>query len=600
MNRADGTHRRSSPRPAIGWRPVLLAALGLVVAMVAACSRAEPGASPVAESRDASPVYKDAVKDKTVSADKDKVEVKDKDKTVTVDKDRTVVWGKDKVAFERPLAAPAPPPVAPKNEPDKGLSTESSARVVENPFLAAGRDPLSTFAVSVDTASYSNIRRFLLDDKSKPPVDAVRVAELVNYFTYAYPQPTEADPVSITLDLAMCPWDAAHHLARIGVQARKTDPADMPPRNFVFLVDTSGSMFEPLRLPLFQKGLNMLTDRLTARDRVAIVTYAGSAFVALPSTRGDQKERIHHAIDLLSAGGSTGGGAGIQTAYQVAQANFIQGGVNRVILGTDGDFNVGVTGEALIRLVESKRKDGVFLTVLGFGKNNLKDDEMEQLSYRGNGHYAYVDGENELRKVFVEQGAALQAVAKDVKMQVEFNPHRVGAYRLIGYENRLLRDQDFNDDAKQGGAMGAGHTVTALYEIVPAGLPLPVPGVDPLKYQKTAAPSGAADDGEWLTVKMRYKDPESDVSKVLSRALSGSTRKLADAPADFRFAAATVEFGQLLRGSEYKGDATYAAARALAKDSLGTPPDSRRAEFLLLIDAAERLSVRRGGEERKP
>jgi Ca-activated chloride channel homolog len=406
--------------------------------------------------------------------------------------------------------------------------------------------------------------------------------------------------VSITLDLAACPWNAAHHLARIGIQARKTDPADMPPRNFVFLVDTSGSMFEPLRLPLFQKGLNMLTDRLTARDRVAIVTYAGSSFTALPSTRGDQKERIHHAIDALSAAGSTNGGAGIQTAYQVAKANFIQGGVNRVILGTDGDFNVGVTGEELIRLVEAQRKSGVFLTVLGFGKGNLKDAEMEELSYRGNGHYAYVDGENELRKVFVEQGGALQAVAKDVKLQVEFNPRRVGAYRLIGYENRLLRDQDFNDDAKQGGAMGAGHTVTALYEIVPAGLPLPVPGVDPLKYQSTPVPTGAADNGDWLTVKMRYKDPESDASKELIRSLTGSPKKLTEAPADFRFAAATVEFGQLMRGSDYKGDATYAAVRALAKEALGSPPDGRRAEFLLMIDAAERLSVRRGDEERKP
>jgi Ca-activated chloride channel family protein len=489
---------------------------------------------------------------------------------------------KDKAALDK-----APPPPADR------FRTDSFDHIAENPFTAARTDPLSTFAASVDTASYGIVRRSLLQDHRLPPPDAVRTAELVNYFPYHYPPPDGEDAASLTVHLADCPWDAKHYLARIGVQGKVLDPDRLPPRNLVFLVDTSGSMNPPDRLPLYQFSLKQLVGRLTAHDRVALVAYAGRAGLVLPSTPGDQKETIARAIDRLSAGGSTNGGEGIELAYKIAAQNYIQGGLNRVILGTDGDFNVGVSSPGdLERLVEEKAKTGVFLTVLGFGMGNLKDSTMEKLAYYGNGHYAYIDSPAEARKVFVEQGAALAVIAKDVKLQVEFNPKRVGAYRLIGYENRLLRDQDFNDDAKRGGAIGAGHTVTALYEIVPAGQPLPVPGVDPLKYQKTE-PTEAGGD-EWLTVKMRYKEPDGETSKVVSRPLAGEPLRLADAPADFRFAAAVAAFGQLLRDSEYKGDVTYGAVRALAKDAPGDDAGGHRAEFLTLIDAADRLD-RRGG-----
>jgi Ca-activated chloride channel homolog len=484
----------------------------------------------------------------------------------------------------------APPDKATAGEKDRP-NTEAYAHLVDNPFLAADRHPLSTFAIDVDTASYSNVRRFLLQEKSLPPADAVRVEELVNYFPYDYPRPTDGRPVAFTLDLARCPWNARHHLVRIALAARTIAPDQMPPRNLVFLVDTSGSMSPENRLPLLKKSLKLLAQQLGKRDRVALVAYAGSAGLVLPSTPGDQKEKILAAIDALEAGGSTNGGAGIVLAYKVARDGFIKGGVNRVILGTDGDFNVGVASEGeLVRLIEEKRKGGVFLTVLGFGMGNLKDSNLEKLADHGNGHYAYVDTEREARKVFVEQGGALVTVAKDVKLQVEFNPKKVAGYRLIGYEDRLLRDEDFHDDRKDAGDMGSGHTVTALYEVVPAGLPVPGPGVDALKYQQPPKPSKAADSGEWLTVKMRYKDPDAETSRLLSKPLTGPVRKLDDAPADFRFAAAVASFGMLLRGSPYRGDASYPAVRRLAKGALGKDPGGHRAEFLGLVDAAEELA----------
>jgi Ca-activated chloride channel family protein len=350
-------------------------------------------------------------------------------------------------------------------------------------------------------------------------------------------------------------------------------------------------MNAPNRLPLLQESLHLLVDQLNERDRVAIVAYAGSAGLVLPATPGDRKQTIHNAIDRLSAGGSTNGGQGITLAYRVAEDSFIQGGLNRVILGTDGDFNVGVTNQGdLVRLIEQKRKSGVYLTILGFGMGNLKDSTMEQLSHHGNGHYAYIDSEAEARKVFIEQGAALVTVAKDVKLQIEFDPKRVGAYRLIGYENRLLQAHEFNDDQKDAGDMGAGHTVTALYEIIPSGQPLPGAKVDALKYQKPPKPSNAADSGEWLTVKLRYKDPDAETSKLLSKPLFGEPEKVAQMPEDFRFASAVAAFGMLLRNSEYRGEATYARVRKLAAGALGQDRNGHRAEFLAMIGAAERLA----------
>lgn len=476
-------------------------------------------------------------------------------------------------------------------KPESPHNTEAYDHIVENAFLTADRNPLSTFSIDVDTASYSNVRRFLLTEGKLPPPGAVRIEELINYFPYTYPQPKGEHPVAFTLDIAECPWNAAHHLVRIGLMAQRLDPSKTPPRNFVFLLDTSGSMDAPNRLPLLQQSLRLLVGQLGERDRVAIVAYAGSAGLVLPSTSGDRKETILNAIDRLRAGGSTNGGEGITLAYRVAEQSFIPGGLNRVILGTDGDFNVGVTNQGdLVRLIEDKRKSGVYLTLLGFGMGNLKDSTMEKLSHHGNGHYAYIDSEAEARKVFVEQGAALVTVAKDVKLQIEFNPKRVGAYRLIGYENRLLQAHEFNDDKKDAGDMGAGHTVTALYEIIPPGQPLPGAKIDALKYQQPAAPAQVADGPEWLTVKLRYKDPDAETSKLLSQPLAGAPWKLDQMPADFRFASAVASFGMLLRNSEYRGDATYARVRKLAADALGEDRNGHRAEFLKMIDAAERLA----------
>jgi Ca-activated chloride channel family protein len=368
------------------------------------------------------------------------------------------------------------------------------------------------------------------------------------------------------------------------------DPSKMPPRNFVFLVDTSGSMVAPNRLPLLRESLKLLVEQLNERDRVALVAYAGSAGLVLPSTPGDKKDVIRRAIDNLSAGGSTNGGEGIVLAYKVAREAFLEGGLNRVILGTDGDFNVGVTSEGdLLRLIEEQRKGHVFLTVLGFGMGNLKDAMMEKLAHHGNGHYAYIDTLAEARKVFVEQGAALLTIAKDVKLQVEFNPARVGAYRLIGYENRLMRAQDFHDDSKHAGDIGAGHTVTALYEIIPAGQPVPLGPVEELRYQRvTEVKPGARD--EWLTVRMRYKEPMAETSKLLSQPLSGPVREFARAPEDFRFAAAVASFGLLLRQSEHRGSATFATVREQARAALGADAHGHRAEFLTLVEKADSLA----------
>jgi Ca-activated chloride channel family protein len=466
---------------------------------------------------------------------------------------------------------------------------------VDNPFFLAAQNPLSTFSIAVDTASYTNVRRFLSGGQL-PPQDAVRIEDFVNYFTYDYPKPEGEHPVALSTEVAACPWNPRHQLVRIGLQAKRFDLRELPPRNLVFLVDTSGSMAEENRLPLLKKSLALLTEQLTARDRVAIVAYAGSAGLVLPSSPGDRKDVILAAINHLNAEGSTNGGEGIVLAYRVAVENFIRGGANRVILGTDGDFNVGVTSEGeLVRLIEEKRKTGVYLTVLGFGMGNLRDRTMEKLAQHGNGQYAYIDSFAEARRVFVEQGATLIPVARDVKVQVEFNPGRVQAYRLIGHENRLLHAQDFNDETKDAGDMGAGHTVTALYEIVPPGVKIDVPAVGPLTYQQPPRPTPASFRAELLTVNVRYTPPEGDQSRLLSRPVPDAERRPTEAAsADFRFAAAAAAFGMVLRDSPYKGEATYAGILRLARGALGADPQGHRAEFVGLVEAAQRLAARQG------
>jgi Ca-activated chloride channel homolog len=424
----------------------------------------------------------------------------------------------------------------------------------------------------------------------------VRIEELVNYFSYDYPQPLGDVPFSVRAEVAECPWNTNHKLVQIGLQGRKVSTENMPPANLVFLVDVSGSMGEPGKLPLVKSGLRTLAEQLSARDRVAIVTYAGSSGLELPSTSGDRKNDIISAVERLEAGGSTNGGAGIKLAYSVAEQNFIRGGTNRVILATDGDFNVGVTGdEELVRLIEGEREKGVSLSVLGFGTGNLNDSMMEKLADKGNGNYAYIDSESEARKALGEQAAGtLLTIAKDVKIQVEFNPSLVAGYRLIGYENRLLAAKDFRDDRKDAGEIGAGHTVTALYEIVPAGQKIENPGVDELKYARPSQEPEGTGSGELMTVKLRYKEPDGDVSKPLNVGVVDSKTAYGNASSDFKFAAAVAEFGMLLRGSRYKGQASYGDAAQLARASVGADLQGHRSEFVKLVESARSLSERAG------
>jgi len=472
------------------------------------------------------------------------------------------------------------------------FDTESYAAINDNPFLAALENPLSTFSIDVDTASYANVRRFLTGNQLPPP-DAVRIEELVNYFSYNYPHPKGDVPFSVNAEVAGCPWNAEHRLVRIGLKGREIARDKRPPSNLVFLIDVSGSMNEPNKLPLVQESLKLLTRQLTENDRVAIVVYAGAAGEVLPSTSGSDKATILNALNRLSAGGSTHGSAGIRLAYETATANFIQGGVNRVILCTDGDFNVGTTSQGeLTRLITDKAKSGVFLSVLGFGMGNYKDSTMETLADKGNGNYAYIDSLNEGRKVLVEQmSGTLVTIAKDVKIQIEFNPAQVSSYRLIGYENRLLAKEDFNNDKKDAGEIGAGHTVTALYEIVPVGNEDSTPGVDPLKYQKPARTTTSAKaSDELLTLKLRYKQPDGDVSRLLGTPVRDTGKSYERASTDFRFAAAVAEFGMLLRHSPYKGEATFNSVWEHTRANLGNDPEGYRAEFLTLVETAQRLA----------
>ncbi|MEI7892696.1 MAG: VWA domain-containing protein [Myxococcales bacterium] len=470
-------------------------------------------------------------------------------------------------------------------------NTESYQRIDENPFLETSRNPLSTFGIDVDTASYSNVRRFLTKEGRLPPKDAVRIEELINYFSYNYPAPQGPAPFSVTSHLTDCPWNPSHRLLRIGLQGKKVDLARLPPRNLVFLIDVSGSMNDPNKLPLVKGALKLLVDQLGENDRVAIVVYAGSEGLALPSTPGHKKQDILQVLSNLEAGGSTNGGAGIRLAYRTARENFRPNGINRVILATDGDFNVGTSSPSdLERLIEEERKSGVFLTVLGVGTGNVKDSTMERLADKGNGNYAYLDSMQEAKKVLVTQaGGTLVTIAKDVKLQVEFNPKRVQAYRLIGYENRLLRAEDFRDDRKDAGDLGAGHSVTAIYEIVPPGSIAPTGAVDPLRYQSPTAASPAADSTELVTVKLRYKEPSETASKELVFVVPDRLTKL-DTDADLQFVSSVAAFGMLLRGSEHKGAATYGLVRSLATAGKGPDREGYRAEFLRLVDLADKLT----------
>lgn len=489
-------------------------------------------------------------------------------------------------------AKPAAPEMRMREQGQAGVhNTEDYKKIDENEFLAVANNPLSTFSIDVDTASYSNVRRFI-NDGQLPPKDAVRIEEMINYFKYDYPQPRGGEPFSVTTELAECPWDRSHKLVQVGLQGKTVDLSEAPPSNLVFLIDTSGSMNSPDKLPLLKQAFQMLTNQLRDQDNVAIVTYAGSAGLVLPPTSGRNKERILAAINNLEAGGSTAGGAGIQLAYNTARERFASTANNRVILATDGDFNVGVSSEGdLVRLIEEQRKSGIFLTVLGFGTGNLKDSKMEQIADRGNGSYAYIDSANEARKVLIKElGGTLFTIAKDVKIQVEFNPARVQAYRLVGYENRLLRAEDFNDDKKDAGELGAGHSVTALYEIIPAGANAKAPKVDPLKYQEQNVTPSAYGSNEVMMVKLRYKEPEQDESRLLSRAVVDDHRAIEGASSNLKFAAAVAEFGLLLRGSKFKANASHRQCLELARQAIGEDVEGYRAEFVRLVEKSEGLS----------
>lgn len=470
------------------------------------------------------------------------------------------------------------------------FNTESYDRIVENPFLSAKQNPLSTFSVDVDTASYSNVRRFL-NRRNLPPPGAVRIEELINYFTYKYPLPEGEVPFSVNVEMAGCHWNTEHRLARIGLKGREVQLEQRPLSNLVFLLDVSGSMRDANKLPLVKSAMKMLVDKLGENDRVAIVVYAGASGLVLDSIGADNKPTILSALDHLAAGGSTNGGEGIQLAYSVAVDNFIQGGVNRVILCTDGDFNIGNTNQSeLTRLIEEKAQSGVFLSVLGFGMGNYKDSTMEKLADKGNGNYAYIDTANEARKVLVEEmTGTLITIAKDVKIQIDFNPAVVAGYRLIGYENRMLQAEDFKDDTKDAGEIGAGHTVTALYEIVPSGHLVPVSDVDPSKYQKPDELTEAAETDELLTVRLRYKVPDGQISKPLEVPVIAEEKSFDDATDDFQFAVCVAQFGMLLRDSKHRGDANFDSVLEIAAESLGSDAAGYRTEFVELVKIARSL-----------
>jgi Ca-activated chloride channel family protein len=463
---------------------------------------------------------------------------------------------------------------------------ESYGRINENIFKSVSTAPLSTFSIDVDKAGYSNLRR-MLNNGQEVPEDAVKIEEMVNYFTYNYPQPTGKDPFSITADVVNSPWNQDAKLVRIGLKGKDISLENVPPSNLVFLLDVSGSMEDPNKLPLLKAALNVLVDRLREKDKVSIVVYAGAAGLVLPPTSGAEKQKIRDAIDNLSAGGSTAGGAGIELAYKIAAENFSKGGNSRVILATDGDFNVGSSSDrSMESLIEEKRKTGVFLTCLGFGMGNYKDSKLETLADKGNGNHAYIDTMQEAQKVLgTEFFGTLYTIAKDVKIQVEFNPAKVQAYRLIGYENRLLNDEDFKDDTKDAGELGSGHTVTALYEIIPVGVKSKyLKDIDNLKYTKQTNQNFT---DEMLTVKFRYKEPDGDVSKLIVKTVKDENKSIENANDDLKFSAAVALFGMQLRDSEFINTKKKEDVIALAEAGKGSDKDGYRAEFIRLVKSSK-------------
>lgn len=487
-----------------------------------------------------------------------------------------------KTAERQMIVAYAPPG---RYNPTVPFNTEEYKNIQDNNYQLALNSPVSTFSIDVDTASYSNVRRFI-NSGSLPQKDAVRTEEMINYFTYDYQEPTGEHPFSVTTEVAECPWQSGHRLVMIGLKGKNIQAEELPPSNLTFLVDVSGSMAEPNKLPLLKTALKMLVQQLRPQDKVSIVVYAGQAGLVLEPTSGSEKNVINKAIDSLQAGGSTAGGEGIKLAYKIAKGNYLESGNNRVILATDGDFNVGLSSEGeLTRMIEERRNDGIFLSVLGFGMGNIKDNKMEALADKGNGNYAYIDNALEAKKVMVGQMAGtLYTIAKDVKLQVEFNPAKVKAYRLIGYENRVMDNRDFNDDKKDAGDMGAGHSVTALYEIIPAESDEITGSVDSPVYQRTEIiPSD-----DLLQVKIRYKKPAEDVSVLFVKRIG--SQDISAAPSDdFKFAAAVGEYAMLLRDSEFKGQATYRQVLELAKHAKGKDVEGYRAEFIRMVEISQLL-----------
>lgn len=510
--------------------------------------------------------------------------------------DRSQVGQLEGLTGSVPAAAPtdsAAPSTDKKTLAESEQSSESYRSIADNQFYTADRQPLSTFSIDVDAASYSNVRRYI-NEGSLPPKDAVRIEEMVNYFHYDYPQPTGDKPFSINTEIASAPWNPQHQLVQIGLQGKKISMEKLPPNNLVFLLDVSGSMNEPNKLPLLKSSLKLLVNELRPNDRVSIVVYAGSAGLVLPSTPGTEKNKIIAALNKLEAGGSTAGGEGIIKAYQVARENFLKNGNNRVVLATDGDFNVGLSSDnALVELIENQRKSGVFLTVIGLGMGNLKDAKMEQLANKGNGNYAYIDNLMEAKKVLVKEfGSTLLTIAKDVKIQVEFNPKQVQAYRLIGYENRVLANKDFKDDKKDAGELGAGHAVTALYEVIPVGVKSDLKFATPTA--QTAADREtqiAVTSNELMQVRLRYKLPKSDTSQLLTGKVDRTIiQPIAKASNNLKFAAAVAAYGMNLRNSAYKGSSNLGSVLELANQSKGADLDGYRAEFIRLVEKSKKLT----------
>lgn len=499
--------------------------------------------------------------------------------------------------------AEVPPPVelsegwmSAAKRKNSGFDTEDYSPIVENKFLEAGPNPLSTFSIDVDEAAYSNIRRYI-ENGSMPPAGAVRIEEMINYFDYSYPQPVKEEPFSVNTEIAGCPWSPQHRLVHIGLQGKEIPLVNLPAANLVFLIDVSGSMEDENKLPLVKASMNMLVDNLRSDDKVAIVVYAGNAGLVLPSTSGGNKAAIKEAINNLEAGGSTAGGEGIQLAYKIARQEFIQNGNNRIILATDGDFNVGLSSDdAMVRLIEKERQSGVFLSVLGYGMGNYKDNKMQLLADKGNGNHSYIDNINEARKVLVSEfGSTLFTIAKDVKLQLEFNPSKVQAYRLIGYENRVMAAEDFNDDKKDAGELGSGHTVTALYEIIPVGVKSEfIKAVDPLKYQPSKNNiTTASNTEEIMTIKLRYKKPDGDVSALITHPVMDVQGDLANTSENFRFSAAVASFGMLLRDSEFKQLSNWQQVISLAKGAKGADANGYRQEFIKLVQAASSMIAKK-------